>query len=57
MLSFKCKDLGLSCGFEATAETEEEMMRKLMEHADKVHCMKAIPPALVEQVKKKVVRS
>ncbi len=57
MLLFKCKDLGLSCGFEATAETEEEMMRKLMAHADKAHSMKAIPPALVEQVKKKVVRS
>lgn len=57
MLSFKCKDLGLNCGFEATAETEDELMRKLMEHADKVHGMKAIPPALVEQVKKKVVKS
>lgn len=56
MLSFKCKDLGLNCSFETTAETEDELMKELMAHADKDHGMKAIPPALVEQVKKVVKR-
>jgi len=52
MPSFKCKDLGLSYNFEGTTDTEDELMKKLVEHSAKDHGMTTIPPALVEQVKK-----
>jgi len=51
MPSIKCKDVGMDCGFEATAETEEELMKKIAEHAAEVHGMKTIPPELLEKVK------
>ncbi len=39
MPSFKCKDLGMQCPFEATANTKEELMKIVAEHAAKVHNM------------------
>ena len=39
MPSFKCKDLGMQCPFEATAKTKEELMKMITEHAAKVHNM------------------
>jgi predicted small metal-binding protein len=35
MPSFECKDIGMSCPFEATAKTEDELMNKIAEHAAK----------------------
>jgi predicted small metal-binding protein len=32
----------MDCPFEASADTEEELMKKITEHAEKVHNMK--PP-------------
>jgi len=55
MPSFKCKDLGMKCDFEATAKTEEELMKKITEHAAKVHNMKQpFPPDMMQKVKKAV---
>ena len=51
MPSFKCKDIGMSCGFEATAKTNEELMTKIAEHASKAHGMKTIPPDVMAKVK------
>jgi len=51
MPSFKCKDIGMSCGFEATARTNEELMKKIAEHASKAHGMKTIPPDVIAKVK------
>ena len=31
MPSFKCKDIGMSCGFEVMAKTEDELMKKIAE--------------------------
>jgi predicted small metal-binding protein len=54
MPSFKCKDIGMSCGFEASAKTEDELMKKIAEHASKAHNMKTIPPDVMDKVKKAI---
>jgi predicted small metal-binding protein len=40
--SFKCRDIGMDCPFEASAATEEELMKKITQHARTAHNMK--PP-------------
>ena len=50
---FKCKDIGMSCGFETTAKTDE-LMKKIAEHASKAHNMKTIPPDVMSKVKKRL---
>jgi len=52
MPSIKCKDVGMDCDFEATADTEDELMKKIAEHAAEVHDMKTIPPEVIEKVKR-----
>jgi len=49
--SLKCTDVGRQCSWEGHAETEEELMAKLKDHASKVHNMKEIPPDLMKKVK------
>ena len=52
--SIKCLDVGVACDFEAQAPTEEELMKKVHEHARTAHGMKEIPPELVAKVKKAI---
>ncbi|MBX8632203.1 MAG: DUF1059 domain-containing protein [Thermoplasmata archaeon] len=47
---FKCKDVGMNCGFETSAKTKEELMPKIVEHAKTAHGMTSIP----DDMKKKV---
>ena len=54
LLSFKCRDIGMKCDFEATAKTEDELMKKIAEHAHKAHNMKTIPPDVMEKVNKAI---
>lgn len=54
MLSYKCKDAGIDCGFKTTAETEEELMEIIAEHAGREHDMKSIPPDVMERIKKAI---
>ncbi len=51
MPSFKCRDIGMSCGFEASANTEAELMKIVADHAGKVHNMKTIPPDTMAKIK------
>ncbi len=39
---FACKDIGLECGFVAEAESVDELMPKIAEHAKTVHNMEQI---------------
>ena len=48
--AYKCADIGLDCGYETTAESDQEMMEKLARHAQDVHDMAPIPPEIVEKV-------
>ena len=52
--SIKCMDVGVACDFEARAENEEELMKKVHEHARTAHGMNEIPPELVAKVKKAI---
>ena len=37
MVSFKCKDIGRDCEFEATAANVQELDEKIAQHAREVH--------------------
>jgi predicted small metal-binding protein len=52
--SFKCKDIGLECPFEATADTQDELMKKISAHAASVHNMKTVSPEMMEKIKKAI---
>ena len=47
----RCRDVGMDCKFEVRAETEEEILKKAVEHAQTVHNMKEIPREVVEKVR------
>ncbi len=49
--SFACRDIGMSCDFTARAGSEEELMKKIANHAKKAHNMRQIDPATMEKVK------
>jgi len=46
-----CRDVGMDCDFEARADTEEEILKKVAEHVQTVHNMKEIPEEVVEKVR------
>jgi predicted small metal-binding protein len=54
MPSFKCKDIGMACPFEASAKTEDELMKQIGEHAAKVHDMKTVPADMMVKIKKAI---
>lgn len=54
MPSYRCRDVGIDCRFEAAADTEEELMRIIEEHAGKAHDMKTIPPDVMKKIKKAI---
>jgi len=47
----RCRDVGMDCNFEVRAKTEEEILKKAVEHAQTVHNMKEIPKEVVEKVR------
>ncbi len=49
--SISCADAGYDCGWSATAETEEELMNKVAEHAKAEHKDMEITPELVAKIK------
>jgi predicted small metal-binding protein len=54
MPSFKCKDIGMDCPFEASAPTEDELMKKIAQHAKEAHGMETVPPETMEKIKKAI---
>ena len=49
--SISCADAGSDCGWSATAETEEELMNKVAEHANAEHIDMEITPEVVAKIK------
>ena len=49
-----CRDVGVDCDFEATGETEEEILQKAAQHAKEAHGMSEIPEELVEKCKQAI---
>ena len=49
--SISCADVGSDCGWSATAETDEELMGKVAEHAKEEHKDLEVTPEVVEMIK------
>jgi len=49
--SISCADAGADCTWSATAETEEELLQKVAEHAKAEHKDLEITPELVAKIK------
>jgi predicted small metal-binding protein len=54
MPSFACKDVGMTDDWKESADTEEELMKKIKKHAGEVHNMKDFTPEMVDMVKKAI---
>lgn len=52
-----CKDVGVDCGFTAEAATEEELLKKVAQHAKDAHGMTNIDAATLAKVKGAIKRS
>ena len=48
---FYCKDVGFDCEGVIRAETEEEVLKQVAEHAQTVHGMEEIPEEVVAKVR------
>ncbi len=49
--SISCADAGADCSWSATAETEEELMSKVANHAKEDHKGMEVTPELVAKIK------
>ncbi|HUJ09855.1 MAG TPA: DUF1059 domain-containing protein [Verrucomicrobiae bacterium] len=52
MKEVRCKDAGVDCDFVAQAETEQELMKKVAQHAREKHGMTQVTPEMAAKVKK-----
>lgn len=48
--TIKCSDVGVDCDWAASAKTEEDLMKKIREHA-KEHGFDKMPPEILSKVK------
>jgi predicted small metal-binding protein len=48
--TINCRDVGVDCDFQASAETVDELMEKTAAHAREAHGMNEIPPELAAKV-------
>ncbi len=55
--SFRCKDIGMNCGFEARADKQEELMPVIQAHAKGSHGINEITPDLMNKVKAAVKKA
>jgi predicted small metal-binding protein len=46
----RCADVGMDCDFVTKAETQEELMQKVVQHAQEVHGITEITPELQQKV-------
>lgn len=51
MKTMACGEVVPGCDFEANAQTDEELMRKVAAHASEAHGVREITPELAEKVK------
>ena len=49
-----CKDLGIDCSFEATGTTDNEIMRKFIDHAESAHNMDLLTADVIYRVQKAI---
>lgn len=46
----ECSDVGMDCDFAALADTEEELLELVREHARRVHGIEEVTPELKRKV-------
>jgi predicted small metal-binding protein len=49
--SISCADTGANCSWSTTAETEEDLMKKVSQHAKEEHEGMKVTPELVAKIK------
>ena len=54
MAKFRCKDVGMKCGFEIKDENQDELMKMIALHAETTHNMKEASPEMQEKIKKAI---
>ena len=47
----RCADLGFDCDGVVRAETEEDALRQVADHARDVHGIETVPPAVIAQAR------
>jgi len=52
--SISCADVGADCNWSATVETEEDLMKKVAQHAKEEHEGMEVTPELVEKIKSNI---
>jgi len=60
MLSVSCRDVGVDCDFKGSGETEEELMKNLVDHAIKDHGYTredVMKPEMQEKIKAHIQKS
>jgi predicted small metal-binding protein len=50
----RCGDVVPGCDYEARADSEAELMQKVVQHAQEAHGMQTVPPEVVQKVKSKI---
>lgn len=53
-LEFRCEKVGVECGAKLTADTEEELIAKIADHADKTHGVPKLTQTLVNYARSTV---
>jgi predicted small metal-binding protein len=48
--TFKCADIGMSCGYQETADTTEQLMPKIAAHAMTAHGMAQVPKDVMAKI-------
>ena len=56
-MSFRCKDIGIDCSFEAHGSTEQELMRKFIDHAEPAHNMQVLSADVIFNVRNAIIKS
>jgi predicted small metal-binding protein len=54
MPSIACKDIGIDCQFEAHGSTNQELMRKFIDHAEPAHHMHYISADIIYRVQQAI---
>ena len=54
MASFSCKDIGINCPFETQAATDQELMRRFIDHAGSAHDMQVLSADIIFKMQKAI---
>jgi|GEM_PF-998251 len=52
--SFACKDIGIDCTFETQAATDQELMRRFIDHAESAHNMQVLSADIIFKIKEAI---